>query len=96
MLKQFYRRPEDDNMDTGLAYDHSSIMHYKFTAFGKNISMSTILLRDKNSTEEPTPYSYITDLDVLKTKEMYNCPDSKYSSLLSATSPGHMSIPGLY
>ncbi|XP_028409996.1 uncharacterized protein LOC114532645 isoform X2 [Dendronephthya gigantea] len=75
MWKQFYKRPEDDNMDTGLDYDHSSIMHYKFKAFGKNISMSTILLRDKNSTEEPTPYRYITDLDVLKTREMYNCPD---------------------
>ena len=74
MLKQFYKRPRKDHMDTKLPYDYSSIMHYKFAAFTTNYSMNTIALRDKNSTEKPTPYSFITDLDVRKTEEMYNCP----------------------
>ncbi|CAB3986435.1 Chymotrypsin-like protease CTRL-1 [Paramuricea clavata] len=74
MLKQFYIRPQEDHMDTELPYDYSSIMHYKFVAFAKNDSLNSIAIRDKNSTEEHTPYSYITDLDVRKTHEMYNCP----------------------
>jgi hypothetical protein len=74
MLKQFYKRPQEDHMDTELPYDYSSIMHYKFVAFAKNDSLNSIAMRDKNSTEEHTPYSYITDLDVRKTHEMYNCP----------------------
>jgi hypothetical protein len=76
MLKQFYKRPKEDHMDSELPYDYSSIMHYRFTAFAKNYSMNTLAMVDKNSTEKPTPYSYITDLDVRKTQEMYNCPQS--------------------
>lgn len=60
-------------MDTDLPYDYSSIMHYKFTAFSRNNSLQSIAVRNKNSTREYTPYSYITDLDVRKTQEMYNC-----------------------
>jgi hypothetical protein len=74
MWRQFYKRARKDHLDTKLPYDYSSIMHYKFDAFGKNYSIDTIALRDKNSTDKPTPYRYITDLDVRKTYEMYNCP----------------------
>ena len=73
MLKQFYKRPREDHMDSELPYDYSSIMHYRFDAFAKNYSLGTIELKNKNLTNKHTPYSYITDLDVRKTNEMYNC-----------------------
>ena len=75
MLKQFYKRQDTDNMDTDLPYDYSSIMHYRFVAFAKNYSRNTIEIKNKNLTADHIPYSYITDLDVRKTREMYNCPD---------------------
>ena len=64
-------------MDSELPYDYSSIMHYRFDAFAKNYSLGTIELKNKTSTNKHTPYSYITDLDVRKTNEMYNCVQGK-------------------
>ena len=75
MFKQFYKRQDTDNMDTDLPYDYSSIMHYRFVAFAKNYSRNTIEIKNKTLTADHIPYSYITDLDVRKTREMYNCPD---------------------
>ena len=85
MMKQFYKRKHFDKFDGEQPYDHSSIMHYKSTAFSKNEKLETIGFRNKNLTKTPVPYRYITDLDVQKTAEMYKCPTGIVLSLFVTT-----------
>ena len=82
MIKQFYKRRRKDKFDGDLPYDYSSIMHYRFNSFTKNSTLSTIELKDKNSTVRHRPYTHLTDLDVEKANEMYKCPNGSLPGMI--------------